>query len=46
MFLLGSYVSFCAQASNACGYIQDAFRLLLPVLQHAALQSAVNKSLS
>ncbi|XP_076446063.1 uncharacterized protein LOC143283702 isoform X2 [Babylonia areolata] len=29
------------EASNASGYIQDAFQLLLPVLQHAAIQSVL-----
>ncbi|KAK7096996.1 protein FAM114A2-like [Littorina saxatilis] len=33
------------EASNASGYIQDAFQLLLPVLQHAAIQSALALSL-
>lgn len=33
------------EATNASGYIQDAFQLLLPVIQHAALQSALTSSL-
>ncbi|KAK7481982.1 hypothetical protein BaRGS_00026785 [Batillaria attramentaria] len=33
------------EASNASGYIQDAFQLLLPVIQHAALQAALSQAL-
>lgn len=33
------------QASNASEYIQEAFQLLLPVLQQAALQTALERAL-
>lgn len=33
------------EASNASSYIQDAFQLLLPVLQHAAIQAALTSGL-